>query len=175
MLQSWKFSEERDRVLIVNGIYAKCVLLLIAVFLTAAAVAQQMPSPSKAAEVVWTWSQQCDGNHELGVTVRLDHKLLYRAVLPICRGSRNAEDGRVRFHFAGGHIFQDEYRTLPTDSIEGEIWQAGGEPGVLILGVSFDTKKQVLLNTLHIARPEKRTSSELDKDLFITTYPVPVR
>jgi len=124
---------------------------------------------------VWTWSKQCGGNHKLGVTVRLERKVLYRGVLPICRASRDAEDGRVEFHFAGGHLFQGEYRTSSTDSIEGDIWQAGGEPDALILGISFDTKKQILLNTLHIARPDRQTSSELDKGLFITTHPVTVR
>jgi hypothetical protein len=74
----------------------------------------------------------------------------------------------------GGHILQGEYRTR-MDSIQGDIWQVGGEPDALILGISFDTKKQILLNTLHIARPEKQTSSELDKGLFITRNPVPVR
>jgi hypothetical protein len=109
------------------------------------------------------------------VTVRLDSKVLYRDVLPICRGSRNSEDGRVEFHFIGGHSFQGEYHTHSTDSIEGDIWQAGGEPDALILGISFDTGKQILLNTVHVARPEKQTTSTLDKGLFITTYPVTSR
>jgi hypothetical protein len=143
--------------------------------LTATAVAQQPTSSQETPEEVWTWSKQCDGNHKLGVTIRLDHKVLYRGVLPICHGSRDAEDGHVEFHFAGGHLFQGEYRTRSTDSIEGDIWQAGGESDALILGISFDTKKQILLNTLHVATPDKQISVELDKGLFITTYPVPVR
>jgi hypothetical protein len=162
-------------VLAVNRTRGKCKLLLITVFLAGTAVSQQPSSRPEAPEAVWTWSKQCDSNHKLGVTVRLQHKVLYRGVLPICRGSRNAENGRVEFHFPGGHLFQGEYRTHSTDSIEGDIWQAGGEPDALILGISFDTKKQILLNTLHVARPDKQTSSELDKGLFITTYPIPVR
>lgn len=109
------------------------------------------------------------------MTVRLDEKVLYRGVLPICRGSRDAEDGRVKFHFHVGRTFQGKYRTRSTDSIEGDIWQAGGEPDALMLGISFDTNDQILLNTLHVAKPEKQTSSELDKGLFITTYPLPAR
>ena len=99
--------------------------------------------------------------------------MLYRGILPICRGSRNSEDGRAEFHFAGGHTFQEEYRTSPTDSIEGGIWQAGGESNAIILGISFDLGKgkQILLNTVHIARPDQRTTSEIDKGLVITTYP----
>jgi len=151
------------------------MLLFVTVLVTATALAQQSTSSAEKAETVWTWSRQCDSNHKLGVTVRLDHKVLYRGVLAICRGSRDVEDGRVEFHFAGGHLFQREYRTRSTDSIEGDIWQAGGEPDALILGISFATKKQILLNTLHIARPDMEMSSELDKGLLIRTYPAIVR
>jgi len=156
-------------------IYAKSILLFLTVLFAVPAVAQQTPTRPETPEVVWTWSKQCEDNHKLGVTISLERKVLYRGVLSICRGSREGENGRVSFHFAGSHLFQGEYRTRSTDSIEGDIWQAGGEPDVLILGISFETKKQILLNTLHIARPDKQTSSELDKSLFITTHPLPVR
>jgi hypothetical protein len=155
------------------GITAKCILLFFAVLTGVPAIAQQPSLRPETSEVVWTWSSRCNGDLKLGVAVRLGRKVLYRGVLPICRGSRDTEDGRVAFHFAGGHAFQGEYRTRSTDFVEGDIWQAGGESDALILGLSFDTGKQILLNTLHVARVEKQTSSELDKDLFITTYPVP--
>lgn len=157
------------------GLTAKCTLLFFTVLIAAPAVARQPSSRPETREVVWTWSRRCNGDLKLGVAVRIDRKVLYRGVLPICRGSRDTEDGRVEFHFAGGHAFQGEYHTRSTDMVEGDIWQAGGEPDALILGLSFGIGKQILLNTLHVARAEKRTSSELDKGLFITTYPVPVR
>jgi len=141
----------------------------------AAPAVAQSSSVAEKSDVVWTWSNRCNGDYKLGATVHLDGKVLYRGVLPICRGSRDAEDGRADFQFAGGHTFQREYRTRTTDSIEGDIWQAGGETDALILGISFDTGKRILLNTLHIANPEKKTSSQVDKGLFITTYPVPAR
>ncbi|MGA3345185.1 MAG: hypothetical protein ABSC76_09990 [Terracidiphilus sp.] len=159
---------------ILSRIIVKCALLFFAVLVAAPAIAQ----PSSVAvnsDEVWTWSKRCNHDHKLGVEIRLSGKVLYRGVLPICRGSRDAEDGRAEFHFAGGHAFQGEYSTRTTDSIEGDIWQAGGEPDVLILGISFDTGKQILLNTIHIARPGRQTSSEVDKGLFITTYPVTVQ
>lgn len=151
------------------------LLLALLVLLTATAIAQQPNSSPTIAETVWTWSKQCDGIHRLGVTVRLERKKLYRGSFLICRGSRGAENGREEFHFRGGHRFQGEYQTHSTDLIECDIWQAGGEPDALILGLSFTTKKRVLLNTLHIASPDKQTSSELDPGLVITTYPVPGR
>lgn len=153
-------------------INARCILLFISVVLPTAVTAQQSTPSPRTGELVWTWSRQCSGTQKLNVTVSLQRKVLYRGVLAICRGSREAENGRVEFHFAGGHIFQGKYRTRATDSVEGNIWQAGGDPDALVLGVSFDTKKRILLNTLHIAKPDSRTSSQLDDGLYITTAPL---
>ena len=153
-------------------VIANRLVLLLAVLIAVPVPAQRPSPPQKKPEVVWTWSKRCDSGHKLGVTVRLEGTVLYRGVLPICRGSRDAEDGRVEFHFSGGHSFQGEYHTRSTDSIEGDIWQSGGEADALILSISFNRGKQILLNTIHIARPEKQASSTLDKGLFITTYPV---
>jgi hypothetical protein len=161
--------------LIGNRRTVKCIPLFFAALFVTPAIAQQPSLGPITSEVVWTWSKQCDGKHELGVTVRLERKMLYHGILPVCRGSRDVEDGRVEFRFSGEHLFQGEYRTRLTDAIVGNIWQAGGESDALILGISFDTKKQILLNTLHVASPDKQVSSELNKGLFITTYPVIVR
>ena len=145
---------------------------VFAAFLVAVpAFAQQPSSKTETPELVWTWSKRCSGPDSIAVTVSLDRKILYRGFLPICRGSRDAEDGRVQFHFSGGHTFQGGRRTRSTDTIEGDIWQAGGEKDALILGISFDANNQTLLNTLHIARPGKQTSSDLGKGLSITTHP----
>jgi hypothetical protein len=149
-------------------------LLLFAALLAVPAVAQH-PAFQKTPDIVWTWSKQCDAKQQLRVTVRLESKLLYEGLLPICRGNRGAEDGRVEFHFSSDHVFGGEYRARKSDSIEGDIWQAGGEMDALMLGVSLATKKQVMLNTLHIAKPDKQTSAELDKGLYITTTPVIAR
>jgi hypothetical protein len=154
-----------------NMAYVKCVVLLAMGLLTVYVGAQPVTTQSESQQAVWTWSSQCAGDHKLGVTVRLENKVLYRGVLSICQDNGNKESGHIEFHFVGGHSFQGEYRTRPTDLIEGDVWRAGGESNALILGISFDNKKQVLLNTLHIANPGKRTSTEVDKGLFITTYP----
>lgn len=150
-------------------------LLFLALLAATSAVAQQTPPRPETHDVVWIWSKRCNGDHKLGVTIRHDRKVLYIGTLKICRGGRDEEDGRAEFYFPGGHTFQGEYRTGSTDRIEGDIWEAGGDPDDLILGISFCTGKQILLNTLHIARPGMQTSSELDTGLFITTYPVHVR
>jgi len=50
--------------------------------------------------------------------------------------------------------------------------QAGADPAAILLGVSFATKQQVLLNTIHIARPGKASISEIDRGLTVRTFPV---
>ena len=152
---------------------AMALISTAALSVNAQRVQQETPAHAeKTSGGVWTWSERCHGDHKLGVTVRLSTEVLYKGVLSICRGSRDAENGRAVFHFAGGHLFQGKYHTHSTDSIKGDIWQAGGESDALILGISFDTKNQILLNTLHIAKPDTQASSELDKNIVITTYPV---
>lgn len=150
----------------------ECAVLLCAIGFASSGVAQKRPSRASSPEIVWVWSPECHADQRLGVTVRLEGKVIYKNALPICRGARSAEAGRADFHIHGGHIFQGQYRTRASDPVEGDIWQAGGEQDGLILGVSFETKRQVLLNTLHVANPNKQTSSELDRGLSITTYPV---
>jgi hypothetical protein len=147
-------------------------LMLFAVLVTTPLVAQQKVSSTESKDLVWTWSKQCGGDHKLGIAVRLDGKVLYRDILPICIGGRGNENGRAEFHFAGGRTFQGRYHTHSSESIEGDIWQASGESDALILGISFQSSKQILINTLYAANPEKRTTSTFDNGVLVTTYPI---
>jgi hypothetical protein len=131
--------------------------------------------PGLAQDAAWTWSKQCEAKYQINVTVRLDGKVEYQGLLPICRGSRDAEDGAVEFHFLSRHLFGGQYRARKADNIEGDIWQASSDTDALILGVSFATKHQILLNTLHVAKVHAKSTAELDKGLYITTYPVVAR
>jgi len=149
-------------------------LLLLTALLGLPLIAQQHGA-QQGPDIVWTWSAQCNTNQQLRVAVRLGSKLLYEGLLPICRGNRDAEKGRAEFYFFSDRVFGGEYRARRRDSIEGDIWQAGGAKDGLVLGISLATKKQVMLNSLHIASPDKKTSTELDKGLYITTTPVITR
>ena len=158
----------------VNRMGLRSLMLLLAAFLGFPLLAQQ-PGTHLGPDNVWTWSAQCGTKQQLRVTVHLQSRLIYQGLLPICRGNRDAEDGMAEFHFFSGQVFGGEYRAGELESIEGDIWQAGGEKDALVLGISLATKNQVMLNTLHIARPHKKTSTELDNGLYITTIPVMTR
>ena len=118
--------------------------------------------------------------------MRLDGRLLHRAVLPVCRLRRGDLDRRparapLRFTFRGGRVFAGEYRTTRADTIEADVWQAGADPTAVILGLSFSPRRptparsRVLLNTVHVLAPDGARESALDVGLTVRTYPVASR
>lgn len=140
-----------------------------------------------APETVWYWFGQCRKSKEIRIEVLLNGRQLYRSSFPICRMSRanvTAEQAQRRlvFFFKGGHLFRDEYRTTPVQTIEGNIWEAGGDPNDLLLGVSFATKRQMLLNTIHIIKPcslsvskfRPRTGRQSVSGIWFADYRTPI-
>jgi len=110
----------------------------------------------------------------MGLEIVLSGKSIYRSTFTICPISDRSKevDKRIVFSFKGGHVFQGEHRTSPTQTIEGNIWQAGTDPGVILLGISFSAENQVLLNSVHIAKPGKASESEIDPGLTVRTFPI---
>lgn len=133
---------------------------------------------------LWSWFGDCSQKKYMGLEVALSRKVIYRSSFPVCPindYSENVKDllsargtlGRTLvFSFKGGHAFQGEYRTTPAQTIKGNVWQSGTDPGVILLGLSFSTKKQVLLNTIHVAQLDKAFTSEIDPGLTIRTFPI---
>jgi hypothetical protein len=127
--------------------------------------------------MVWYWSENCQDGKMMGLDLLLDGKRIYHLEFRACLMKRNNADSpdqtRMRkFHLAGGHTFQGTYRTVSSDKIEGDIWQADADPDALSLGVSFMTKDQVLLNTIHTVKPGKVTRFNLDSGLISRSYPL---
>jgi hypothetical protein len=137
-------------------------------------------SSQKSAESegpVWFWLDDCPDTHLLGLKLLIDGKVVYKAKLRICQEGRSdlkteQKQSEAKFHFPGGHTFQDTYPTKVSDQVEGDIWQAGADSNDLLLGVSFATKSQILLNTIHIAKPGKAIQSTLDSRIVVKTYPL---
>jgi len=127
----------------------------------------------------WYWmGGDCRECKKLRLELLLDGKSLYRCSIFVRRierdkvSSKDLERIRV-FHIKGGHNFQNEYRTTPQQTIEVNMWQAGAEPDLLMLGLSFATKSQIVLNTLHFAAPDRPSEMLLDRGLLVRTYPEP--
>ena|SRR5271170_3754572 len=152
---------------------ASFAALFIATLLPVASPQSPAPQP----ENVWYWSGDCAEPKVIGIQVLLEGKSVFQSSIRACRMSRtdaNAEreqKAKRSFHFSGGHTFQGRYHTKNTETIEGSLWQAGADPHAILLGVNFLAHNQVLLNTIHIVRPEKSTESTLDPGLVIKAYP----
>ena len=153
------------------------IVLLIAMIATANALPQGSPNVSSVwDEALWHWFQNCSENKAMRLEVLLNGKIIYRSSFPICRANSvpTPAEGRQRiiaFSFKGGHVFQGEYHTARTQIIEGNIWQAGADRDAMLLGVSFSSKKQVLLNTIHVAKPDSVSASEVDRGITVRTFP----
>ena len=147
---------------------------LVIVTILLVAVPQSSPQQS---ENVWFWFGDCPEPRVMGVQVVLEGKSIYQSHFRACQMNRTIvntereQKVRTSFHFSGGHTFQGTYHTRKTETIEGTIWQAGADSDDILLGVSFLAHDQVLLNTIHIARPGRPTESKLDTGLVLKTYP----
>jgi hypothetical protein len=133
--------------------------------------------PEAAPEPLWYWFGACSDKTHMGLEVLLDGEVIHRSSFPICpiidRSKETDHQQKiVAFSFKGGHVFQGEYHTTRTQMIEGNIWQAGTDPGTILFGISFSTKKQVLLNTIHVAKSGSGSTSEIDRGLFVRTFPI---
>ena len=120
------------------------VLILIAV-----AAAQSPPQGSiPPGKGQWYWFENCSDGRRLGIEVLLDGKAIHHSTFPICRASNPPQAKQqkiVPFFFRGGHVFQGQYSTRRTKTIEGNVWKAGADPEAIVVGVSFATERRVLL------------------------------
>jgi hypothetical protein len=134
-------------------------------------------TPLRHGQKVWWWFDDCPDGQAMGIDIILDEKSIYHSELRICQMYREDADRKPSqkttvFNLSGGHNFQGAYSTKTTETIEGNIWQAGADPNDILLGVSFSNKRQILLNTIHIMKPAKTTESKIDLGLTVRTYPL---
>jgi len=132
-------------------------------------------------EAVLHWFAACASGDSLALEVRLDGKPLYSTGFPICHVRRadikpEPQQRILKFRFdAQPRRFRNRFRANETLPIEGNIWEAGGDPDAILLGVSFSTEEDVLLNTIHVASAASPSRSELVRGLVITTRPLRIK
>ena len=150
-------------------------ILLLNVWVGCAAASAQHSTRRSEVTGTWHWFGSCRDARNLSLVVLLDGKAVYHSRFPVCRNNGptpTSEERKMVFRFKGGRIFQGEYRTLPTQTIEANIWQAGADPDALLLGVTFVSDNRVLLNTIHVAKPASKTVSQLDRGIVVRTFPL---
>ena len=138
----------------------------------------QTPRPARN-EVIWHWFGDCAGSDSLVLEVRLDGESVYRSQFPICHLRRDQikpepQQRLLEFRFRGvPRRFGSRYPATEPASIKGTVWESGGEARALLLGVSFATDEQVLLNMHIVAGANYESRSERVRGLVVTTKPVP--
>ncbi len=131
-------------------------------------------SPSQ----VWHWYGQCYASRKINLRVFLNHQVIYNVVFPICRSETNVASKRgmrkkFSFHFrVDTKIFGKEFAALGVKNVEGDVWQAGKDPRLIVLGISFMTKSYVLLNSIHLVWPDRISKTNLAEGLILETHPV---
>jgi hypothetical protein len=152
-------------------------LAALVLVLTAASLPGQVPSAARN-EVVWHWFGGCAGRDSLFLEVRLDGKPLYSATFPICRVRHKEikpepQQRLLAFRFEGApRHFGSRYKETNPQPIQANIWESGGDPQAILLGISFATEQEVLLNMHYTAPADAPSRSERLRGLVITTRPV---
>lgn len=143
--------------------------------------AAEAPSSSQEGPV-WYW--QAKGTlQNMKLEVRLDNKTVFTTTFSVAQTNRGAVPKKsyakkIRFSFKPERsIVWSGYRDEDVVSsakqrIECDIWMAGVEDSMIILGVSFDRPDAILMNTLHLASPVREERSEIADGLVVVTVPV---
>jgi hypothetical protein len=150
------------------------------VLLFAISTSAGVPPQSAPASPAWHWFEDCADKTMMAVEVKVDGKSVFKSSFPICKSGstpandRNGKQKILAFTFKGGRKFQGEYQTSGEDIVEGNIWQAGADSDDLLLGISFVSRKQnqILLNTIQVAPPDRRSVEEVDPGIFVQTSPI---
>jgi hypothetical protein len=112
----------------------------------------------------------------------LHSSIVYQSSFPICHAPRTSsasqgQERRVQFVFEpkraiawSGYKDKPE-KTVSGQKITGDVWLAGADPGAMVLGVSFSSSTSIYMNSLHIAYPDRRATSEIAPGLTVTTTP----
>lgn len=126
---------------------------------------------------VWHWYGTCSPADTIYLEVRLQHTAVYRTSIPVCALLReNIEPERPQkilefFFTADARIFGSEFKSFGINRIEGNIWEAGKDPDDIILGVSFENDRRILLNSIHIAKVKDLCQTRMAKGLTVRTFP----
>jgi hypothetical protein len=156
-------------------VVTRTVILLVCAALIGISAATGEEKP------VWQWFASC-GGPKMVLEVRLDAKVIYTSSFPICHAvepprDKGFESKRLEFKFASPRALvwrgyrSDRETTRAGLELDGNVWQAGADCDDLLLGVSFMDAEAIYMNTVHIARPFHRDTTQIADGLFVITFP----
>ena len=118
----------------------------------------------------------CHPDSGIDLTIFLDRTPVYHGVLAACPGllpdAMRERYTRATFFFRPVRsLMWDDVRTRPRERVEGNVWRAGTDSEVVLLGISFVARGRVLLNTIHIAAVDTSTEFSLGAGFRSVTLP----
>ncbi len=159
-------------VMAISEMWSATVLAIILAAAPHGGVAQTRSGP----DTVWV-ADGCATGRALRVEVLLADTVIYRTSVTICRRQRS-QIPQTHWPFSfkpSTRLVWSNDSTGPDESVSGDIWQAGGEPDALLLGVSLQSHNRILVNGLHVASAYQISRTPVDDDLVVRTTPLPPR
>lgn len=121
-------------------------------------------------DLVVSWSEQCPPSKQLMIELIVDGQHKYHQAIPICWVERNSlQGGTMSTTLVAKRSYFGEPRLTKH---EADFWEAGSDPDALILGISFASKTRIWLNTLHVAFPNKISTTQLAPGVTVRSYPL---
>ena len=154
---------------------SKClqVLLLLAASVTVAPYAL-----AGSRDIVWVWNAKCPAPTYVTLRVELDGKTIYTKSLPLCQWERRFEDGSASFQFQPSReLVWYGYRSNKGEpspagtQLTADFWEAGGDPGALLLGYAVSAKHRIYMNSIYILSPDRKESVAMAPGLVLLTAP----
>ena len=151
-------------------VFQIAALIMAVVSPTAVSGPTRLSTPD---EVVWHWFSACSKGKKVELQVLLDGKAVYGSSFSACsmrRAEITPEPKQRILAFVlpkGGHRRLGVHTAL---EIEGNVWEAGGDPDAILLGVSFATKDRILLNAIHVVNMLGASQSDLAPGLVVKTF-----
>jgi len=140
-----------------------------------------------ASESIWAWNVQC-GASALFIELRLDGRSIHHVAVPICRqpGSQQSSAAgtqRVSFSVTPSRaIIWHGYRDREDVTAAGaplaiELSQAGADADTLMLVVaaSDPLSDSVYMKTVHVAKVDKNSATDIARGLIISSRPYRLR
>ena len=152
-------------------------LLLFLVVLSAASngYSETEKKESQQSEIVWHWTDDEHAERFIIFETTVDGKLIATAKFPVTRIARGdvKPDPKQKIfeykfvlHGKKGRTF----RGIAKGKVEGNIWEAGMERNGILFGVSWVTKDNIMMNTLHLAVLDETNVSEQGRGVHFKTY-----
>jgi len=156
--------------------YKEIIPWLLLLVLAGYSVAQDKQTTSS--EIVWHWTDHEHAERIIIFETTIDGHLVATAKFPVNRAARGEIKPEQKqrifeynfiLHKKKGRSFNDVYH----GSVEGNIWEAGMEKDSIIFGISWVTRNQIMLNTLHFAQLDKVEAVEIAPGVHFKTYWAP--